>query len=56
MKPVLSQRHPVHRADEQRDVNHPVMQGRAVGVRGKSEDYGRSDSGLNKFFHEAILP
>lgn len=56
MKPMLSQRHPIHRADEQRNVDHPMMEGRSVGVRRKPEDHNRSNSGLNKLFHEAMLP
>lgn len=53
---MLHHRYPVHRPQEQRDKDHPVMERRAESERGNTEDHGASGRELHQLLHEAFLP
>lgn len=55
MKPVLNKSCPVHRPDEDRDEHHPVMERRAVGVRGEGEYREAAREQLNELLHPLNL-
>ena len=52
MKPVLHECRGVHRAKEQRHVDHPVIERGSVEERGSGKHRARADRELNKSLHE----